>query len=157
MTARYHLDAIDRQELPAYLQYRLNVAGMRGDIFSPKAVRKLYRESQGVPRLINLISDRALLGAYAEGDHLISATHIRKAAKEVKGSLAVARGGGVSHTRYLWLVVASVILAIIGSYWFLNFPDSLAPLPADHVAGPSDEGVIDRLADPGADYGINLR
>ena len=68
VTARYHLGAIGKDELPAYLRYRLSVAGMRGDIFSPRSVRRLYRESQGIPRLINLISDRALLGAYAEGE-----------------------------------------------------------------------------------------
>ncbi len=124
VTARYHLDAIDRQELPAYLQYRLNVAGMRCDIFTPPggAVRRLYRESQGVPpRLINLISDRALLGAYAEGDHLISVTHIRKAAKEVNGGLAMAPsrrtfgsrgqscmvGCRLGHTGHHWHLVAA--------------------------------------------------
>ncbi|HBI80021.1 MAG TPA: peptidoglycan-binding protein, partial [Marinobacter adhaerens] len=52
VTARYHLDAIGRDELAAYLKYRLSVAGMRGDIFSQRAVNRLYRESQGIPRLI---------------------------------------------------------------------------------------------------------
>lgn len=146
VTARYHLDAIDRQELPAYLQYRLNVAGMRGDIFTPGAVRRLYRESQGVPRLINLISDRALLGAYAEGDHLISAIHIRKAAKEVNGGLAANSGGWTfgSRGRHAGLVVASVIVAIIGTVWLLEFPGSSAPT----LAEPSVAGVIDRVAEP---------
>jgi general secretion pathway protein A len=150
VTARYHLDAIDRQELPAYLQYRLNVAGMRGDIFTPGAVRRLYRESQGVPRLINLISDRALLGAYAEGDHLISVTHIRKAAKEVNGGLAMAPAGGTFRSRgsNVWLVVASVILAIIGTLWLLEFPGSPTPALAEPKAERSVEGVIEREAEP---------
>ncbi|ERS90353.1 peptidoglycan-binding protein [Marinobacter sp. C1S70] len=150
VTARYHLDAIDRQELPAYLQYRLNVAGMRGDIFTPGAVRRLYRESQGVPRLINLISDRALLGAYAEGDHLISVTHIRKAAKEVNGGLAMAPAGGTFRSRgsHVWLVVASVILAIIGTLWLLEFPGSPTPALAEPKAERSVEGVIEREAEP---------
>lgn len=86
VTARYHLDAIGRNELPAYLSYRLGVAGMRGDVFAPAAVRKLYRFSNGIPRLINLISDRSLLGAYAEGEHEVTSAHIRQAAKEVAGS-----------------------------------------------------------------------
>ena len=150
VTARYHLDAIDRQELPAYLQYRLNVAGMRGDIFTPGAVRRLYRESQGVPRLINLISDRALLGAYAEGDHLISVTHIRKAAKEVNGGLAMAPAGGTFRSRgsHVWLVVASVILAIIGTLWLLEFPGSPTPALAEPKAERSVAGVIEREAEP---------
>ena len=150
VTARYHLDAIDRQELPAYLQYRLNVAGMRGDIFTPGAVRRLYRESQGVPRLINLISDRALLGAYAEGDHLISVTHIRKAAKEVNGGLAMAPAGGTFRSRgsHVWLVVASVILAIIGTLWLLELPGSPTPALAEPKAERSVAGVIEREAEP---------
>ncbi len=83
VTARYHLDAIERTELPAYLSYRLSVAGQRTEIFSPGAVKLLFRRSGGVPRLINLISDRALLGAYAEGLHQVDKKHIKAAAKEV--------------------------------------------------------------------------
>lgn len=83
VTARYHLDSLGRDEIGAYLRYRINVAGLRGDIFTEGAVRQLYKASKGIPRLINLITDRALLGAYAEGEHEITAAHIRSAAKEV--------------------------------------------------------------------------
>ncbi|MEP2614024.1 ExeA family protein, partial [Marinobacter alexandrii] len=93
VTARYHLNAIGRAELPNYLSYRLSVAGMRGDIFSAGAVSRLYKESQGIPRLINLISDRALLGAYAEGEHEITTAHIRNAAREVRGDASTMLAG----------------------------------------------------------------
>ncbi len=63
VTARYHLEALDRSEVQAYVRYRISVAGQRGEIFSESAIRALYRVSGGIPRLINLISDRALLGA----------------------------------------------------------------------------------------------
>ncbi|MGC8119052.1 ExeA family protein [Marinobacter sp. VGCF2001] len=153
VTARYHLDAISRDELPAYLQYRLGVAGLRGDIFMPGAIRRLYRESQGVPRLINLISDRALLGAYAEGDHLISATHIRRAAKEVNGGPSQAPGRRTSGARssQLGLVLASVMIAVIGTLWLLDEDG----LPASLLAGTQDAssgaGVIERAADTKTD------
>ncbi|MBJ6137738.1 ExeA family protein [Marinobacter litoralis] len=146
VTARYHLDAIDKAELPAYLQYRVSVAGLRGDLFTPGAIRKLYSASQGVPRLINLISDRALLGAYAEGEHQITALHIKRAAKEVSGGMKPrapkrARfGDSVSH---LWLVVASVLIAIISTLWVLDVPQS------EYFAEGDDEravsGVIERI------------
>ncbi|MFV8571077.1 ExeA family protein [Marinobacter sp. SBS5] len=147
VTARYHLDAIDKSELPAYLQYRVSVAGLRGDLFTPAAIRKLYSASQGVPRLINLISDRALLGAYAEGDHQITALHIKRAAKEVSGGLKPGArkrarfGENVSH---LWLVVASVLIAIIGTLWVLEMP------PKGYYAKSDDSetsvsGVIERV------------
>jgi general secretion pathway protein A len=141
VTARYHLDAIGREELAAYLKYRLSVAGMRGDIFSQRAVNRLYRESQGIPRLINLISDRALLGAYAEGEHEITPEHIRQAAKEVRGQ---SLGPTPSRARqspdrsqYL-IVAASILVAIIGTAWlferwspggaFLTDPSPAEPL-----------------------------
>ncbi|MBK1871706.1 AAA family ATPase [Marinobacter sp. 1-3A] len=121
VTARYHLDAINRDELPAYLSYRLGVAGMRGDVFAPAAVRKLYRLSNGIPRLINLISDRALLGAYAEGEHEVSPAHIRQAAKEVGGSKNIGPGPtrmtGKPDLPGILLVAASLLLAIVSTYW----------------------------------------
>lgn len=141
VTARYHLDAIGRDELAAYLKYRLSVAGMRGDIFSQRAVNRLYRESQGIPRLINLISDRALLGAYAEGEHEITPEHIRQAAKEVRGQ-SLGPTPSRAHqspdrSQYL-IVAASILVAIIGTAWlierwspggsFLTDPSSAEPL-----------------------------
>ena len=141
VTARYHLDAIGRDELAAYLKYRLSVAGMRGDIFSQRAVNRLYRESQGIPRLINLISDRALLGAYAEGEHEITPEHIRQAAKEVRGQslgpMPSRARQSPDRSQYL-IVAASILVAIIGTAWlferwspggaFLTDPSSAEPL-----------------------------
>ena len=123
VTARYHLDAIGREELPAYLRYRLSVAGMRGDIFSQRAMNRLYRESQGIPRLINLISDRALLGAYAEGEHEITADHIRHAAKEVRGHSigpAPSRSSRSPDRSQYLIVAASILVAIIGTAWLFE-------------------------------------
>lgn len=85
VTARYHLDAIDRSELPAYLRYRLSVAGQRSEFFNTARMAQLYRLSGGIPRVINLICDRALLGAYSEGTHEVNRDHIAQAAREVLG------------------------------------------------------------------------
>ena len=122
VTARYHLDAINRNELPAYLKYRLGVAGMRGDIFSQGAINRLYKESQGIPRLINLISDRALLGAYAEGEHEITAGHIKQAAKEVRGGNAapVTAGNGSGRGSQYLMLAASILVAIMGTVWLVD-------------------------------------
>ncbi|MCK0164029.1 AAA family ATPase [Marinobacter sp. S6332] len=140
VTARYHLDAISSDELPLYLSYRLGVAGMRGDVFAPAAVRKLYRLSNGIPRLINLISDRALLGAYAEGEHEVTAAHIRQAAKEVAGNKNI--GPKPSGTvlkpdlsRYL-VLAASLLLAIITTFWVYqqwSTPDVITQVDAAPV------------------------
>ncbi len=120
VTARYHLDAISKTEISAYLRYRLSVAGARGNIFSPSAIQALYRASNGIPRLINLISDRALLGAYAEGEHEITTAHIRQAAKEVNGNLSgSAAEKAMKRNRYL-MVAASVLLAVIVAAWVIQ-------------------------------------
>lgn len=116
ITARYHLKAIGRQELAAYLRYRLGVAGVRGELFSRAARRRLFHESQGIPRLINLISDRALLGAYAEGEHEITAVHIRTAAREVRGSHP-SSGQGVSGLRRFVPLLAPLAMAIVLTLW----------------------------------------
>ncbi|WP_336366619.1 ExeA family protein [Marinobacter sp. C2H3] len=113
VTARYHLDAIAADDLPGYLRYRVSVAGIRGDLFTAGAIKRLYRESQGIPRLINLISDRALLGAYAEGDHEIQRAHIRQAAREVKGPLRLRRP--IRSNPLAWGALALVaVLAVAG-------------------------------------------
>ncbi|WP_273203666.1 ExeA family protein [Marinobacter subterrani] len=149
VTARYHLDAIGKDELPAYLRYRLSVAGMRGDIFSPRAVQRLYRESHGIPRLINLISDRALLGAYAEGEHDITADHVRHAAKEVRGHSvgpSPSRPGSPDRSQYL-IVAASVLVAIIGTAWLIERWAPAEPaLPVQATAEPL-QGAIERIGE----------
>lgn len=144
VTARYHLDAISNDELPAYLSYRLGVAGMRGDVFTPSAVRKLYRLSNGIPRLINLISDRALLGAYAEGEHELTTTHIRQAAKEVAGNKnlgprSTSSGQQSGMTRYL-VLAASLLLATISTFWVYQ-QWSTPDVVADEVDAGSEERV----------------
>ncbi|MBW0146388.1 ExeA family protein [Marinobacter arenosus] len=148
VTARYHLDAIGKSELPNYLRYRLSVAGMRGDIFTSGAVKKLYRESEGIPRLINLISDRALLGAYAEGEHEITATHIRHAAREVRGdfpaSTSGSSGNAVQPTRYLMLT-ASLLLAVIGTAWLVDrWPVTVTDIRSELAASAIQAGIVER-------------
>ena len=67
VTARYHLDALSKGDVEPYVSHRLAVAGASGRIFSPSALALVGRKSGGVPRVINLICDRALLGSFAQG------------------------------------------------------------------------------------------
>ncbi|NJN45652.1 MAG: AAA family ATPase [Candidatus Competibacteraceae bacterium] len=69
ITARYHLMPLNRRQTTAYIQHRLRVAGGRDDVFTPAALKKAYRLSQGVPRLINVLCNHALLGAYGQADN----------------------------------------------------------------------------------------
>ena len=83
ITARYHLNTLNRNELAAYVNYRLQVCGVHRPLFSHKAFNCLYRYSRGTPRLINIIADRALLGAYAEDLDRVDAKQVRRAAAEI--------------------------------------------------------------------------
>jgi general secretion pathway protein A len=85
ITGRYHLDPLSGDEAAAYVRHRLRVAGSTREIFSNGALREIQRLSGGVPRLINIIADRALLGAFTEDRHLVSASVVRRAAGEVFG------------------------------------------------------------------------
>ena len=88
ITTRYHLHSLHREDVAAYIQHRIAVAG--GDprtLNIPENVaRIIHRHSGGVPRLINTICDRALLGAYAENKAYIDAKIVKKAVKEVTAS-----------------------------------------------------------------------
>ena len=83
ITGRYHLDPLSRTEAQGYIKHRLRIAGATMDIFSSAALRELYRVSGGVPRLLNIIGDRALLGGYTEDRHRVAAATVRRAAREV--------------------------------------------------------------------------
>ncbi len=85
ITGRYHLHPLSRDETAAYVRHRLRVAGATTDIFSGAALSEVYRLSVGVPRVINVICDRALLGAYSMDSHRVTATLVRHAASEVFG------------------------------------------------------------------------
>jgi len=85
ITARFHLEALDRGEVHEYIRHRLNVAGAKGMFFSRAAVNRISKISGGIPRVINLLCDRALLGTYAENKLQVSTRVINKAADEVLG------------------------------------------------------------------------
>ena len=85
ITARYHLLPLSRQDVDAYVRFRLQVAGCVQPIFTPRAIQTLHRLSGGIPRLINLICDRALIAAFARGSHKIVHGDISQSAFEVSG------------------------------------------------------------------------
>lgn len=85
VTARYHLHELSKVEVGAYVKCRLAVAGRKGRLFDQQAIKQLYKLSGGVPRLINLICDRALLGAYASQSDSVEEQHIKHAYREIQG------------------------------------------------------------------------
>ena len=85
ITARFHLNALNRDEISAYIKHRLVVAGAKGTFFTKPAIDRIYKISQGIPRIINLVCDRSLLGTYSEGELQVTPKIVAKADSEILG------------------------------------------------------------------------
>jgi general secretion pathway protein A len=85
ITGRYHLEPLSREETHGYVRHRLRVAGAAEEIFTPSALTEVHRLAAGIPRVINVTCDRALLGAYTQQNRKVSAGLVRRAAGEVYG------------------------------------------------------------------------
>ena len=104
--ARYHLGSLSEQETGSYVSHRMAVAGAVGaPAFPPALTPLIHRLSKGVPRRINLLCDRALLGAYVENTHQVTRAILRKAASEVFHE----QGERPPHKR--WAMLAGGVLA----------------------------------------------
>jgi general secretion pathway protein A len=87
ITGRYHLEPLSREETQGYVRHRLRVAGASEEIFTAGALSEVHRLSGGIPRVINVTCDRALLGAYTEETRTVTASLVRRAAGEVYGRM----------------------------------------------------------------------
>jgi general secretion pathway protein A len=102
VTARYHLEPISLEETGAYIRHRLQICGTSQPLFSRRAIDRIQRLSGGIPRLINVLCDRAMLGAYVEGKSQVDTKVVRKAAHEVLAKEQPAR------RKHRWLPVAGL-------------------------------------------------
>lgn len=110
ITARYHLAPLNEQETFAYIKHRMRVAGARQSHFNKAAMKALYRRSGGVPRLINIIADRALSGAYALEKDQVNAKLVHAAANEVQPSESKV----AEHSNLPWALAAVTVLTVVG-------------------------------------------
>lgn len=108
--ARYHLGSLSKGDVSAYVAHRLSVAGLRKQLFTDSTINKLFHLSGGVPRLINVLCDRALLGTFAQGKNEVNKSTLVKAAREVFGK---EKHPGQSRTKYAW-VISVFIIAVFG-------------------------------------------
>lgn len=117
ITARYHLKPLSENETKSYLEHRLRIAGLNRPLMTKAAVTKIYKASQGIPRVINVISERSLLGAFTQGEHQVTDKIVDKAAQEVLGQSQISSFDTETHKASLWkwLAIASFLLAIIFS------------------------------------------
>ena len=88
ITVRYHLGPLKRDELPRYIQHRLQVSGSKGTpFFTPMALWRMYRYSKGLPRLVNAVTDKALLAGFVQQRHTINWRVIGLAIRELEGKI----------------------------------------------------------------------
>jgi len=127
ITGRYHLDPLSKAETAAYVVHRLKVAGASGEIFTRAALREVHRLSGGIPRIINVICDRALLGAFTQEQHFIGPALVRAAAGEVYGR---------SYTPAWTKLLVGVSGAVAAIGLALGAWQLLAPGGADLTAAP---------------------
>jgi general secretion pathway protein A len=117
ITARYNLEPLNLDETGAYIHHRLQVAGMSPDrvIFPASIVRGIYQRTRGIPRVINVLCDRILLGAYGRNKTRADQSMLKLATREVLGEVPSA------SVSWRWpTAIAAVLLAAIGSWWFLQ-------------------------------------
>ncbi len=106
ITARYHLEPLGEEDTCKYVRHRMQVAGARRNPFKRSALRALFQRSGGVPRLINIIADRSLAGAYARELDSVNAALVHAAANEVRPSESRVR-------RNPWPGVAAAFSALL--------------------------------------------
>jgi general secretion pathway protein A len=132
ITGRYHLDPLSTEESAGYVKHRMRVAGATAEVFTPSALREIHRLSGGIPRVINVICDRALLGAFTQEDHRAGAALVRQAAAEVYGR-------PVPAPWLKWMTAAAVAAAVafvgVGTWMYFG---SRSHSNADEVAAPAD-------------------
>ena len=131
ITARYHLSPLNAEETSAYVAHRIKVAGSQRNPFNRAALRAIFQRSGGVPRLINIIADRALAGAYARETHNVGAKFVHAAANEVQPSEQK-----VKPTRWPAFIAAgfAAALLVVSFLAWQKLSPSMPPI-AEEVAG----------------------
>lgn len=144
ITARYHLLPLSRRETMDYVQHRLGVAGLKGQVFSSKVLSRVYEYTSGIPRKINVLCDRAMLGAYVQNQRFIDIKILERAAKEVFGEGILKKNN--SFKKYGLWIGAALVFAMAGvglsAVFFksgLFSPDDqvVQALPLDRAANPA--------------------
>ena len=93
ITIRYHVEPLSLEETKAYVSYRLKVAGGRERLFfTPKALLHLHRQSEGIPRLINTLCDKALHAAFSQQSLVVDHAAVAQGAGELEGLMMTSRG-----------------------------------------------------------------
>ncbi|WP_035825458.1 AAA family ATPase [Janthinobacterium sp. RA13] len=138
--ARYHLGSLTADETASYIRHRLAVAGSTAQTpFAPRLMAQIHAMSHGVPRRINLLCDRALLGAYVENQPQVTRQILRRAAEEVfaeEGKPAAGRGLRWPHVAG-GVLAGAVVTAALAWHFMPHAPATVAVATAPAVVAPA--------------------
>ncbi|NNL75982.1 MAG: AAA family ATPase, partial [Desulfobacterales bacterium] len=151
ITLRYHLAPLNLQETVEYIRYRINIAARKAGIkFNRSAFRQIYNYSRGIPRVINIACDRALLTAFGLSQHKIGGGIVRASIKELKSRGASKRYNLVDGKRALiiFAVLFIVLVAVIFRQPLIWGAKSLLqPAPSQEVEAPASSVLASELSD----------
>lgn len=136
ITARFHLRPLSLGETVDYIRHRVAVAGVDRPLFTARAVRRIHQLSGGIPRLINILCDRALLGACVTRVNQVTPAIVATAAREVQGERKAVRPTPVVRPAFAVAAVATLLL-VAGwrSYdWLIQWVYRGEPV-AEHSVG----------------------
>lgn len=117
ITARFHLGALSLKDMEAYVAHRLAVAGLDRPIFPASTLKRLHRLSGGIPRVVNILCDRALLGSFVQRDNRVEVATLVKASHEVFGDEAALQLSPRDSWRWLLALAVAAVLAA----WLVGF------------------------------------
>ncbi|NND82948.1 MAG: AAA family ATPase [Gammaproteobacteria bacterium] len=149
VTARYHLGALDRNEIADYVNFRLGVAGCKQPVFSRQALSRLHNLSEGIPRKINVLADHSLLNAYSKSQSTVDSSAVKAAAREVFISTKDApkeSKSGLSDARQWLLPAAFLVLLNIGLWWWFiggGTANKSAPTPVTSEVSEQQAGTTE--------------
>ena len=144
IVARYHLGPLTKSEVAAYVQHRLQVSGCGHPLFPDALMGRLFDLSDGIPRVINVLCDRALLGAYVEGKDKVERATLDKAASEVFGKRP---SPGRRATR---AAAAALIVAAGGALAFMAYQRDQDELPSKAASAVAQAQAKQEPASPAA-------
>ncbi len=137
ITARYHLDPLSKNEISDYVNHRLSVAGLaRGGLFPPPVIKSLYRLTGGVPRLINVVCDRALMGAHIQMKDRVSKKTLTMAAREVLG----AKGPG-PHRKLYGALSVLLFFALCAVFTAVHYYDRIPLIALTYTPGNGEPSL----------------
>jgi general secretion pathway protein A len=145
VTARFHLNALELNEVIEYIAHRLEIAGARGSLFSPKVIKRIYKITGGIPRLINLVCDRALLGTYVQNRLEVNIATVNKAAKETLGPPPA----DVSQWKSISIAASLIVMVGMGMYFSqIKTPNALPPNSTQTASNPFIASATSETAAP---------